>query len=54
MGRHYTRHVEQEARIIQGFFGQHLKKKRNVSDAALIEQIASHVMETIREKAAEA
>ena len=51
MGRHYTRHVEQEARIIQVFFGQHLKKgKAKVSEAALIEHVTAHVLETIREK----
>jgi hypothetical protein len=33
------------------FFGQHLKKgKAKVSEAALIEHVTAHVLETIREK----
>jgi hypothetical protein len=35
-GAHYTRHVEQEARIIEIFFAQYLRK--NVPGAALIEE----------------
>ncbi|MBR0896028.1 hypothetical protein JQ616_13795 [Bradyrhizobium tropiciagri] len=48
-GRQYTRHVEQEARIIKVFFGQYLKPKAGVSEAALVEHITARVMETIRD-----
>lgn len=47
MGKHYTRHVEQEARVIKVFFGQYFKKS-NTSETRLVEHITARVLESMK------